>query len=179
MAFGLLTLQSRYSPITLVVSDTGTGPRESVVNVKTGDGSMLFDNTIFHSLDTDRQNGNLIERYIQVIKRLLRTGLTSKGDHKVSTLTMSQLNYVFAIIVQEFNSIPFLGKDRCVYLCANDFLRPYNRLSRFPQIEVKAKSTLILNHIHTTIEWARYMRLQQIVDMGKYHDKNHNSKMGM
>ena len=53
VAFGLLTLQSRYSPITLVVSDAGTGLRESVVNVKTGDGLMLIDNTTFYSLDTD------------------------------------------------------------------------------------------------------------------------------
>ena len=67
-AFGLLTLQSSYSAITLVVSDVGTGLRDSVVNVKTGDGSMLFDNTKFYSLDTDQQSGNLIERYIQVIK---------------------------------------------------------------------------------------------------------------
>ena len=90
VAFGLLTLQSRYSPITLVVTDAGTALRESVVNVKTGDGSMLFDNTTFHSLYTDRQSGNLIERYIQVIKNLLRTSVNSKWDHKIPTLTLTQ-----------------------------------------------------------------------------------------
>ena len=37
---------------------------------------------------------------------------------------------------------------------------------------------MILNHIHKTIEWARDMRLQHIVDMGKYQDKNHNIKKG-
>ena len=105
-----------------MVSDAGTCLRESVVNIKTSDGSMLFDNTNFQSLDTDGQSGNLIERYIQVIKKLLRTGLNSNGDHKVPTLTMSQLNYVFARTVQEFNSIPFLDKDGCVDICANEFL---------------------------------------------------------
>ena len=89
---------------------------------------------------------------------------------------MSQLNYIFARIVQEFNNICFLDKDGCVDLCANDFMQPYNRLSRFAQIEGKTKSTVILNHIHRTNEWARDMRLQQIVDMGKYQDKIHNSK---
>ena len=38
VAFGLLTIQSRYSPITLVVRDAGTALRESVVNIKTGMG---------------------------------------------------------------------------------------------------------------------------------------------
>ena len=92
--------------------------RESVVNVNTGDGSMLFDNTSFPSLDTDRQQENLIEKYIHIIKRLLRTCLNSKGDHKSPTLTLSQLGYIFVKIVQEFNSIPYLEKDRCIDLCA-------------------------------------------------------------
>ena len=103
-------------------SDAGTSLRESVVNIRTWDGSMLFDNTTFHSLDTDRQQGNLIERYIQVIKRLLRTSLNSKGDHKIPTLTLSQAGHVFAKIVQEFNSIPYLDKDWCIDLGANDFI---------------------------------------------------------
>ena len=91
---------------------------------------------------------------------------------------MSPLTYVFAKIVQVFNSIPFLEKDGCVDLCANDFLRSYNSLSRFPQIEGKAKITVILNHIHKTIEWAREMTLQQIVGMGKYQDKKHDRENG-
>ena len=103
------------------MSDAGTALRELVVNVRTGDGSLLFDNTTFHSLDMDHQQGNLIERYIQVIKRLLRTSLNSKGDNKIPTLTLSQLCYIFANIVQEFNSIPYLDKDRCIDLCANDY----------------------------------------------------------
>ena len=61
VAFGLLAVQARYSPINLVVSDAGTALRESVVNVRTGYGSLLFNNPTFHSLDMDRQQGNLIE----------------------------------------------------------------------------------------------------------------------
>ena len=99
-----------------MVSDAGIALRESVVNVKTLDESMLFDNTTFHSLDMDRQSGNLIERYIQVIKKLLRTGLNSKGDHNIPNLTLSQLNYVFAKVLQEFNDLPFLDRDGCVDL---------------------------------------------------------------
>ena len=62
-------------------------------------------------------------------------------------------------------------------LCANNFLRPYNRLSRFPQIEGKFSGTVVLNHIHRVIEWARDMQLKQLVDMGKYQDTM--KKMGM
>ena len=83
---------------------------------------------------------------------------------------MSQLKYVFPRIVLKLNNGPFL--DGCVDLCANDFLQPY----KSPQIESKTKSTVILNHIHKTIEWTRDMRLQQILDMGRYQDKTHNSK---
>ena len=124
VAFGLFALQARYSTITLIVSDAGTALRKSVVNVRTGDGSMLFENTTFHSLDTDCQQGNLIDRYIQVIKKLLRTSLNSKGDHKIPTVTLSQVGYVFSKIVQEFNSIPYLDKEGFIDLCANDFLQP-------------------------------------------------------
>ena len=138
-----------------------------MVSFKTGDGSMLFDNTTFHSLDTDRQQGNHIERYIQVIKKLLRTNLNSKSDHKIPTLSRSQLSYVFAKIVQEFNSIPYLDKDGCINLCANNFLRPYNRLNKFPNIEGKGKSTVVLNHIHSTMKWARALRYHQIVGDGE------------
>ena len=77
------------------------------------------------------------------------------------------MGYVFANIVQEFNSIPFLDRDGCVDLCANNFLHPFNRLNKFPYIEGKGKSAVILNHIHKTIKWAREIRFQQIVGMGK------------
>ena len=124
VAFGLLTLQTQYSPIPLLVVDAGTGLKESVVNIRTSDGSMLFDNMTFHSLEMDSQSGNFVERYVHIMKQMLRTCLNSKGDHKIPTLTMSQLSYVFASIVQEFNCIPFLDKEGCIDLCANDFLRP-------------------------------------------------------
>ena len=91
---------------------------------------------------------------------------------------MSQLVYVFESIVQEFNSISFLDSGGCIDLCANDFLRPYNRLSRFPQIDGKATGPIALNHIHRIIEWARDMRIKQIVSVGKYQDRKHNEKKG-
>ena len=37
---------------------------------------------------------------------------------------------------------------------------------------------MVLNHIHSTIKWARALRYQQVVGMGKYESKIHNSDSG-
>ena len=37
---------------------------------------------------------------------------------------------------------------------------------------------MVLNHIHSTIKWARVLRYQQIVGMGKFESKMNNSDSG-
>ena len=49
VAYGFLALQGKYYPLILVVSDAGTSLQESVVNLKTKDGTLMFDNALFHA----------------------------------------------------------------------------------------------------------------------------------
>ena len=51
-------------------------------------------------------------------------------------------------------------------------------MNKFPNIEGKGKSTEVLNHIHSTIKWARALRYKQIVGLGKYESKVHNIDSG-
>ena len=134
VSYGLLALQAKYSPVTFVESDPGTGLWKSVVNLRAKDGTLLFDNALFHALNTDRQQSNLIELYIRILKCLMRTGLNSNRNHKIPSLTYIQLFYVFICIDQEFNSIPDMDNDSFMDICPNDFLAPHNRLTHFPDV---------------------------------------------
>ena len=89
MANGLHALQAKLFPLTLVVSGAGTGLKTSVVNLQTQEGGLLFHNTHLLSLDTDSQQKYLAECYMQVLKKLIRTGLHSKIDHRIPCLTIS------------------------------------------------------------------------------------------
>ena len=51
-------------------------------------------------------------------------------------------------------------------------------MRKFPNIEGKGKSTGVLNHIHSTIKWARALRYKQMVWLGKYESKVHNIDSG-
>ena len=124
VACGLLSLHSNVSPLTLVIAYAGTGLRGNVNHLETREGKLHFQDTHFLSLETDKQQRNLIEMYIRLVKRLMRSTLNSKGDHRIPRLTYTQLSYPFQKICQEVNCITHQKGDYLTDLSLTDFFRP-------------------------------------------------------
>ena len=103
VAIALLTHQTRFSPLRLLITDARTAFSEKLINFWTASGQRIFDDLLFHKLPTDAQQNIPIESAIQEIKRMVRTSLSVKRDSKFPTLTISYLSYLFDMICLEFN----------------------------------------------------------------------------